>query len=169
MPIDISAPGLKPHLTMWVISFGIPLAIFLAIKFKAPEVGSKLFWIGGSGMFLLSVLMSWGISYNQVQVSQGQLKISASHFYSYEVALNKLDLRNASTGLFPTEYKLNGIGLPGYAAGWFQMQGHGRVFALKSEGTQIFIPAKDKSVQGVIFSVQAADEVLKTLKAQAIE
>lgn len=90
--------------------------------------------------------------------------------YRRRIALEHLDIRSARRVRFDEEPKLepwirtNGIGLPGYAAGWFRLHSRKRALVFMThEDALVYIPTKKRFA--LLLSVDRPDDFLAALGA----
>lgn len=149
--------------SVWVWGFGILILLPLTVTALAllastgsivGDHSSRTWAIGAYvviaivGGFLLSA-----VSRNQVEVQGGTVAMRGALLYSRSVPLNEIvtesvQIHDGSVTRPALGFRVNGMGFPGYVAGWFRRSGN-KVFAIYGGGSWVSFATKD-GVQHVI-------------------
>jgi hypothetical protein len=123
-------------------------------------------------LFIVLLLLFGHIAYSARQttfeVSAAGLHISRN-LYGRLIPLSELELDQArlinpsvETG-FKLKWRTNGIGMPGYMAGWFKLQNGARALAfLTTQNNMVYIPTQKGYC--LLLSVAQPDEFISALK-----
>jgi hypothetical protein len=120
---------------------------------------------------VIGMWVAWSASHSSIGVTERGLELRVP-FYGRTISMSKLDLANArvaalgsSPELSPTA-RTNGIGLPGYRAGWFRLaNGMKALVALTSAEHALYIPTNEGFA--LLVSVQTPETVLQALRSDA--
>lgn len=145
--------------------------------FPIIPAGSGPLWI----LLAISVLMlaavvffafiAYGSRHSAVEVADSGLRIRAV-FYGREIPLSRL-LTEAARPVdlakepdYAPVLRTNGIGLPGYSAGWFKLRNGQKALAFMTDRRRVaMIPTRDKYV--VMVSVPDPAAFLEALRRHA--
>jgi hypothetical protein len=124
-----------------------------------------------TGIAILFAWMTWSVRQVRFEVSSEGLRIRSA-FYGRSVPLQDLVVEQASIvdlrtdGQHQLSWRTNGIGLPGYSAGWFKTKSGNKALA--------FVTARDRVVslptrQGyaLLLTVAKPGEFLDALRSTA--
>jgi len=157
--------------TVWalLLLLGLPL-LLLAISLKLAT--GSLFGGAGrpliAGIYVLIIavaaLLLASMRVNKVVVHDGQVQLKGS-FYSRSLSLGDIDrssLEVVSLGKPPLAWRTNGVGLPGYRAGWFRDRDGNKVFAVYGTGPWIAFRTRDGIAHAVgVSDPEAAKKALR--------
>lgn len=148
MLAEVPPPGLVAHgflSALWAGSIG--LVALLSLRRSAADRRKTLRAV----MALMSVVvlaLLVDLHHHRVEVTDGRIRVQAGFFYSQDRPITDFDLDAARTGAqreIPQarlSLRVNGSGMPGYAAGHFQLHRAGRVFVLLTQRESVlFLPA----------------------------
>ncbi len=123
-----------PVLTTWVAVFVANRALTVTVTGAVTALSVILF-----------AALAWFLSRNEIMLDGQALTVRAAF---YERSVNRADIDwNEShfidaardSGLAP-RVRVNGIGLPGYRAGWFRLANGARAFVLQTQGPLAYLP-----------------------------
>ncbi|HLU60803.1 MAG TPA: hypothetical protein VKZ99_00440 [Gammaproteobacteria bacterium] len=145
LPLAIMAVTLLPARIDWMMA--VPTAIFVAAL--------------GSGI-------TFAITRNHARLEHGRLRLRAA-FYSRDLPVQELRLDEAEVlapgnARYAPSIRTNGIGLPGYQAGWFRARIRERLFvAVPRTPANLYIP----TTQGyaLLLAVEDPAGALRALQA----
>ena len=129
-------------------------------------VGISLLFIG---LAVLMVLFGWGISRGGFEISPAGLKLRGA-VYGRMIPSSSLEVGRARRVDFYAEPDLrprrrtNGIGLPGYLAGWVRLRNGEKALTFVSDRSQVvYIPTTEG--YSLLLSVTEPDQFLSRLRA----
>jgi len=163
------------------IGFGVVFLLML-IPFVALSIqcykdwGNSTvdFWVGISGLVLIAgvaaifVFFGYSARNSKVVLSEKSLTIK-SFIYGRTLAKEvficdntlKLDLRNQHS--FVPVSRRNGIGLPGYQAGWFRLANKEKTLLVVTDKSQVVYLPTNKGYS-VLLSLAEPEEFIKSIK-----
>jgi hypothetical protein len=149
MPIDMVPVSPRTQVLTLVLAIGLPVALTAAAMLISRGDG-LLKWSLIIGLLAAPVGLGllWNMSRNEVRVAGDSLEIRAG-FYSHRVRLRELKPEEAillpgdRQGAHQPRWRQNGIGLPGYRAGWFKLRNGATAFLLMTGSEGIAVPAQD--------------------------
>ncbi|HXF45594.1 MAG TPA: hypothetical protein VNK91_05690 [Burkholderiaceae bacterium] len=159
-PIPI---GLKAYFWTVLLVIAAPLALIAVCAYFGT--GSLL---GGSARIpvliayaVTTVVGAWlllDLRSNQIKVGEGgAIELRGGLFYKRAVARSEIDANSfrfhPPEPLPETSYRTNGVGLPGYFAGWFKAKDGARMFVVYGGGPALSFSTRD----GVRHLIGAAD------------
>ena len=117
---------------------------------------------------LMSIWTAWSAVHGSIAITDRGLEVRVP-IYGRTIPLSKLKLQGARV-LGPDEAsdlragtRSNGIGMPGYAAGWFKLASGGKALVCVTNGPLLYIPTEEG--YSLLLSVKHADVVLKQLRS----
>ena len=117
---------------------------------------------------LISVWTAWSASHGAIAITDRGLDILIP-IYGRTVPLSKLNLAGERV-LNPDDAsdlregtRSNGIGMPGYAAGWFRLASGGKALVCVTTGPVLYIPTDEG--YSLMLSVKHPDVVLRQLRS----
>ncbi len=124
-----------------------------------------------AGLLALFAYMFYGSSHTRVEVSPGQLAIRGG-IYGRTIPISELDLAQAtvldlnSDARHALSWRTNGIGMPGYASGWFRTKAGEKTLAFVTERDRVvWIPTRRDFA--LALSVDRPNEFMSALRSAA--
>jgi Bacterial PH domain len=118
-------------------------------------------------MAVMAVWTAWSAVHGAIAITDQGLEIRIP-IYGRTIPLSKLDLSHARV-LNPDETsdirgtRTNGIGIPGYAAGWFKLASGAKALVCITNGPVLYIPTQEG--YSLLLSVKHPDVVLGKLRS----
>ena len=118
----------------------------------------------------LFVWITWSASHSSISIRDRSLKIDIP-VYGRTIPIANLDLAGAQVLSLDersdvrTVMRTNGIGLPGYAAGWFKLASGRKALLGVTSGPVLYIPTSEG--YSVLLSVKHPDVALQKLRSVA--
>jgi len=118
----------------------------------------------------LFVWITWSASHSSISIRDRSLKIDIP-VYGRTIPIANLDLAGAQvlsldeSSDVRTVMRTNGIGLPGYAAGWFKLASGRKALLGVTSGPVLYIPTSEG--YSVLLSVKHPDVALQKLRSVA--
>ncbi len=167
MPIDMVPVSTRTQVLTLVFAVGLPVALTVAVMLFSRGDG-LLKWSLIVGLLAAPVGLGllWNMSRSEVRIVGGRLEIRAG-FYGNRVPVADLNpgeailLPGDRQGAHQPRWRQNGIGLPGYRAGWFKLRNGASAFLLMTGPEGVAVPAKDGT--WVLLSPQRPAEFLEML------
>ena len=162
-------PGIKAYLWGFLLVAVLPVlvtvGVLLSVKMLplGPIVGIALTSLVLFG--LIALLMTR----NEIIFDDDTLRIRAG-FYSHSVSRTAIDWQQSRIVDFKRQsdlkpgLRVNGIGLPGYQAGWFKLANGSRAFVLLTQGQTVYLALKQG--EGLLLSVDRDFALLSELSVQ---
>ena len=142
--------------------------------FQITPSGSGAVWVLVPIIVLLLVLALYMLSMvyfsknSSVHLAEDELVIKGGT-YGRTLPLSELNIEAARVVNlyrerdYQLKWRKNGIGMPGYNAGWFQLQNSQKVLAFVTDEKEVvYIPTENG--YDLMFSVNEAEEFLNTLQ-----
>jgi hypothetical protein len=114
------------------------------------------------------VLTATAMGRGAVEVSPGGIRIRAP-FYGRTVPMASLDCASArvidltTAGDLRPKWRTNGIGLPGYAVGWFKLGGGERALLVVTDKKRVlFLPTREG--YSILVSASEPEKLLEAIK-----
>lgn len=150
------------RLIMGVVAAAVVVGICI------PAVGSFPPWLLAAGALVLVIVAAAFKGNSRIEVGPGTLRLRVP-FYGRTLSIRELDLDQArvvdlsiETGL-KLRIKTNGIGLPGYAVGWFRLRDKQKALAaVTGKQHAVYIPTR--GAYCLLLSAQEPQRFLETLK-----
>lgn len=144
---ELSPPGAKPMLIFLVLAILVPVSLVgIALKWSNKTIPITTVAVIVLAILLPACVIGWSIfSRRSLEISADEIIVKAA-FYTTSLkraelgsavllgALNELPGGNISL-------RTNGIGLPGYQAGWFTRKNGRLLFASIGDGALLYIPS----------------------------
>jgi hypothetical protein len=119
---------------------------------------------------ILLLMFTWSASHGSVRIDERNLQIRLP-FYGRTIPIAHLDLDHAqiagienSASSFQPVLRTNGIGLPGYGAGWFRLEnGAKALVVLTARQRLLYLPTTDG--YSVLLSLKTPEVALAKLRA----
>ncbi len=140
-------------------------AVYALTKTIAPGITAMVV-ILGVAMFSASLFVFLS---NDISLTDQSLKVKSAFFGRTvdrsEIIWADARMINSSTDseLLP-KVRTSGIGLPGYAAGWFVLRNGTRAFMLTTEDPLLYLPVADGSA--LVLSVDTSSTLFQTLQRE---
>lgn len=139
MPFSLSSPSSSLYFWTFGLTAVLPIAItgiaLIAASRANPPWGILL--AISLPLVMLAGVFSLMLAKNSVEISGEKLVIKAA-FYAQEISLSDLDIAEAKvlgeSNSIAFGLRENGIGLPGYQAGWFRLRDGGKAFVAVTRG-----------------------------------
>ena len=142
-------PGLKAFAWSFVLLVLVPIGLtilVLALSLKSlPPALLAVVTLAGLSLFMLITIV---MTRNEIVMTPDEIRVRAG-FYTHQVLRSEVDWHNSSVldleqrpGLKPG-LRLNGIGLPGYRAGWYRLANGKRAFVLLTGGRQAHLALRN--------------------------
>lgn len=117
-------------------------------------------------VFIVVTAMTMGRG--SVEVSSGEVRIKAP-FYGRSVPMASIDCASAriidltTAGDLRPRMRTNGIGLPGYAAGWFKLSNGERALLLVTDKRRVlYLPTREG--YSILVSASAPEKLLEAIR-----
>jgi hypothetical protein len=116
---------------------------------------------------LMFVLVAWSATHGSFTVSNDELQPRIP-IYGRSIPISNLDLVHArvldadDAAAIRESVRTNGVGMPGYAAGWFKLASGSKALLAVTRGPVLFIPTSEGYSLAV--SVAHPDAALQQLK-----
>lgn len=148
MDIDITPVSSRTIILTLLLTIGLPVVIAVAAM-MATRADGMFRWTLVVAAFAAPVaaILLWTMSRNELRISDGQLAIKAG-FYGTRLPVSDLRVDEAHTlsprdaGEHAARWRQNGIGLPGYQAGWFKLRNGDRAFLLMTSPQGVAVPTR---------------------------
>jgi hypothetical protein len=173
--MDIALVPLIARPFLWLLGITVlPVSVLgILAKLFWRGVGYKL--LAASALVLLAVLpIAWAMTKNSVSVQAGKISVQASAFYKYSTPMSAIDWTQARAGKladmgdFKPRMRTNGIGSPGYNAGWFSLANSKCGFLMVTDPNRVVaLPSADGVV--LIFNVENPEATLEALREFAVK
>jgi hypothetical protein len=122
-----------------------------------------------AGVVVLFGSMSWSSRHTSVEISSEGVKINGG-VYGRKIPLGELIADQASVVDLETDTGLklsrrtNGIGMPGYSAGWFKTKNGTKVLAFVTDRKRVvYLPTRQN--YSVLLSVESPEAVVNAVRA----
>jgi len=118
----------------------------------------------------LLVWITWSASHSSISIRDRSLKIDIP-VYGRTIPIANLDLAGAQvlsldeSSDVRTVMRTNGIGLPGYAAGWFKLASGRKALLGVTSGPVLYIPTSEG--YSILLSLKHPDVALQKLRSVA--
>lgn len=143
---SVNAMNWKALVCLLVIAVLIPLlVIFFTMRVvRGQPSAATWFAVGvillvGFGIFAQLSVARLQISGSKLLVGGGLYSISVDRA---EILKDEVRLISGTDVAYRLSNRTNGVGLPGFALGWFQLSNGKKVFALTTEQPSVLIPTK---------------------------
>ncbi|GAB4190308.1 MAG: hypothetical protein Tsb002_18170 [Wenzhouxiangellaceae bacterium] len=117
-------------------------------------------------IFLISGLIPlWMMRHNSATIDNRQLRLRAARWFKRQVALDQIDWPRAAHHKLSgnsdqrPRWRTFGIGLPGYACGYFRLRDKTSAFAMLIGDEFVYLPLRDG--KAVLFSPQKPQQWLR--------
>lgn len=123
-----------PVLTTWVAVFFANRALTVTVTGAVTALSVVLF-----------AAFAWFLLRNEIVLDTQSLTVRAA-FYERSVSRDDIDwnesrfIDTAGDSKLRPRVRVNGIGLPGYRAGWFRLANGARAFVLQTQGPLAYLP-----------------------------
>lgn len=171
--MNLQHPGIGLPIMTFLVTAGLPLAITAVAIYAAARERFPWTTFGAVSVILvlLGAVMTLLVLRNDVSIRDARLEVKAA-LYSQTVDVNHLDLSKAKVVDFSTTHselrptiRTNGIGLPGYQAGWFRTASGERLFlAAPGSSPNLYIPTTEGFA--LLLAVEEPVHFLETLRAE---
>lgn len=127
-----------------------------------------------SGLLLATtipiLMFTWSAAHGAVRIDEHNLQIRLP-FYGRTIPISHLDLEHAQIGAIEDsasalqpQLRTNGIGIPGYGAGWFRLEnGAKALVVLTSRQRLLYVPTTDG--YSLLLSLKTPEIALTKLRA----
>ena len=170
MQFAIAPVGNGVFWSMAAITLLAVAAPLLVIRRDGLAVCMKNVLLAAVLILPFTVTLAYSVHDNALRVEGGKILLRAAHFYEHDRLLSDFNLDAARIGNYSAidEARLgarrNGIHMPGYTAGRFAGSGHGLVFAVMTDRSQVvFLPARVGP--SLLVSVEQPEQFLATLRS----
>ena len=145
-------------------------------EFPIVPAGTGSLWIVGIvalflvGMMVLFAYFFYSSRHTVFEVSSEGLEVQRS-MYGRTIPFEDLDLEQARVldlrreKPYQLRWRTNGVGLPGYSAGWFKLRNGEKALAFVTSSRVVYVPTRIGYV--LMMSPEHSDELLTTLREQA--
>lgn len=146
----------------------------MATVFPIIPASGKAFWFLGGIILLLFLILcllgytAYSLQHVTFEINPHQLRIKGG-LYGRTVPASALVVDQAQSldltqqQAYRPKWRTNGIGLPGYAAGWFKLRNREKALLFVTDGRRVvYIPTRQGYV--LILSVAAPEQFLQTLQ-----
>ena len=163
----------SPSMKTFIWAFILIVILPVLITGGAVYFTNKVSMIGiTSSVTLLSIILFAALVYfllrNEIVFDTQTLKVKAAF---YERSVNRADIVWADSRIIDLSHmpefkpwvRVNGIGLPGYRAGWFRLANGSRAFLLVTHGPLAYLP-----VQGgkdFLLSIKESSPLFEKIKS----
>ncbi|MEB0141090.1 MULTISPECIES: PH domain-containing protein [unclassified Undibacterium] len=164
----LSPPSLKAAITFFILAFLTPVGVLgIAVAFSKTSTSAGILTTILIIALLPFALISWtAFSRRQIEINANEIVVKTA-FYTTRVNrhdigadIRTIQLKNLQAGSISS--RTNGIGLPGYQAGWFELKNGRSVFVSITEENILYIPTNKNF--DIILSLPNPNEVISRLK-----
>lgn len=141
-----------------------------------PASGRAMVFLAALGLLTFALFAS--IAYmgfssmgSRFEISDRALRISNT-FYGRSIPLSAIDTDSVavvnmkSDGAYKPTLRTNGIGMPGYAAGWFRLRGKGKALLFVTDRENVvYLPTSEG--YSLLLSVDRPREFMEALRSAA--
>lgn len=173
MEISIVPLAGKAYAWLFGLALGPLLLTILVLRLLQPDLRSGMLTAIVGAVLVLALGIGWAMGGNRLAVADGMVTLQASRFYRMDRPLATVDWSRAQSGDLAqlpdarTTLRTNGIGLPGYSAGWFRLAGGGRAMLMVTDPSRVIVlPFADG--ERMIVSVEDPGAALARLRAAAV-
>ncbi|KQQ91810.1 hypothetical protein ASF77_07720 [Massilia sp. Leaf139] len=156
--------------TVFAIAVSVVAAPLLVRRRDGPALTLRNIGLATILIVPLTAALAFTMSDNELRLDGDRIVLHAAHFYQAERPLAEFDLARARSGRYDAipEARLgvrtNGIGLPGYAAGWYTARDGGAIVVLLTDRERVvYLPAR--SGPALLISVEQPERFLAALRA----
>ncbi|WP_211466397.1 PH domain-containing protein [Collimonas silvisoli] len=164
----LSPPSLKAGVVFFILAFLIPVGVLgFAFVFSGTGVPVRTATLILIAALIPFIAISWSaFSRRSLEINSHEIIVKAA-FYTTRISRSDIrsdarvvDLGNQSA--INIASRVNGIGLPGYQAGWFSLKNGRGVFCSVTDKTALYIPTTKNF--DLILSLPNSNKVLDRLK-----
>ena len=170
--MDIALVPVPARAFAWLfgLAFGPPVLTMIVLRLFNPGLSTSVLAIVAAVVLVVGGIIGWAMGRHRMHVASGHLILQASRLYRLEKPLADVDWSKARAGDLAhmtdvrTTLRTNGIGLPGYSAGWFRLANGSKAMLMLTDASRVIVlPFADGET--LIASVEDPESALEQLRA----
>lgn len=145
--MDMALVPLAGKAYAWLLGLAVgpPLLTMILLRVFQPGLGWGLFAGVVAAVLAIALGIAWSMGGNRLDVDTDTVTLQAARFNRMQKPLAALDGAHARAGDLAqmpearTTLRTNGVGLPGYSAGWFRLARSGRALLMVTDPTRVIV------------------------------